>query len=449
MATRTQSSHFVIILSIFAALGGLLFGYDTGIISGALLFIKKDFALATNAEEFVVSSLLLAAAVSALITGVLTDLIGRRFLIIVSSFLFCVGALILGLADGYNWLIVGRLFVGFAVGMSSTAVPLYISESAPANHRGMLVTLNQLFITIGILLAYCVNLGFANVFEGWRWMFALAIIPGLIQCIGMIFLPDSPRFLLSKGREKEALAVLNKTRIRSHVEADLKRIKKNLRQQSGAWSELFQKKVVPALTITIILQAFQQITGINTVIYYAPEIFQQAGFKSTTAAILATMGVGAVNVIMTFVSLPLLDRWGRRPLLMTSVGGMAVSLFVIMSAFFLPQLEFAPYMAMVAVMGFVGFFAIGLGSIPWLLPSEILPTKIRGRAASLSVLMNWAANFLVASVFLSLIRTVGGGLTFAIFGFITLIALGFTYAAIPETKNKTLEDLKIGWFYKG
>ena len=449
MATRSQSSRFVIILSIFAALGGLLFGYDTGIISGALLFIKKDFALATNAEEFVVSSLLLAAAVSALVTGILTDLIGRRFLIIVSSFLFCVGALVLGLAEGYGWLIVGRLFVGFAVGMSSTAVPLYISESAPANHRGMLVTLNQLFITIGILLAYCVNLGFANVFEGWRWMFALAIIPGIVQCIGMIFLPDSPRFLLSKGKEKEALAVLNKTRIRSHVEADLKRIKKNLRQQSGAWSELFHKRVIPALTITVILQAFQQITGINTVIYYAPEIFQEAGFHSTTAAILATMGVGAVNVIMTFVSLPLLDRWGRRPLLMTSVGGMAVSLFVIMSAFFLPKLAIVPYMAMVAVMAFVGFFAIGLGSIPWLLPSEILPTKIRGRAASLSVLMNWAANFLVASVFLSLIRSVGGGLTFAIFGFITLIALGFTYAAVPETKNKTLEDLKIGWFYRG
>lgn len=449
MATRAESSRFVIVLSIFAALGGFLFGYDTGVISGALLFIKKDFALATQAEEFVVSSMLLAAAMSALFAGILTDKLGRRFLIICSSFLFCIGALCLGLASSYEWLIIGRVLVGIAVGLSSTAVPLYISESAPANHRGMLVTLNQLFITIGIFLAYCTNFAFASVHEGWRWMFALAIIPALFQCIGMIFLPDSPRFLLSKGREAEAKAVLKKTRTKTHYESDLKRIKTNLSTQTGKWSQLFSKKIAPALMIAVGLQAFQQITGINTIIYYAPEIFQQAGFQGDTAAILATMGVGIVNVIMTFVSLPLLDRWGRRPLLFTGVGGMAICLFALTGAFLWPNLAIAPYIAMISLMGFVGCFAIGLGPMPWLIPSEILPTKVRGRAASFSVLANWGCNFLVASVFLSLIRTFGGGLTFALFGFITLIALGFFYAVMPETKGKTLEDLHIGWLWKG
>lgn len=443
MTTRTKANHFVIILAVFAALGGFLFGYDTGVVSGALLFIKKDFNLSISQQEWVVSSMLITATLGALLAGPATDKIGRRKIIIAAGVLFIIGAFCLSLATSYEWLLTGRMIVGLAVGFSSTAVPLYIAEISPANHRGMLVTINQLFITIGILAAYIINYTFAETLSGWRWMFGLAAIPAIIQCIGMIFFPDSPRFLLSKGCDKEAKAVLKATRVQRHLSQDLERIKGNLKKQKGTWSELFSRKIGPALMIAISLQVFQQLTGINTVIYYAPEIFQAAGFEGNSSALAATMGIGIVNVVMTLVALPLLDRWGRRPMLFTGLSGMIVALFTISAAFLFPGVAALKVISVIALMVFVGAFAVGLGPMPWLIPSEILPTKIRGRASSLSVVGNWASNFLVASVFLSLIHGIGIAMTFALFGIIGIVALAFFYSVLPETKDKTLEEIHV------
>lgn len=445
MTTQTKASHFVVVLAVFAALGGLLFGYDTGVISGAMLFLKKDFHLSINAQEFVVSSMLLTATIGALLAGPTTDAIGRRKVIIAASVLFIIGAFALSLAPSYNWLIGGRMLVGLAVGFSSTAVPLYIAEIAPASHRGLLVTINQLFITIGILIAYIVNYTFADTLDGWRWMFGLAVIPALIQCIGMVFFPDSPRFLLAKGRETEAKAVLKATRIDPHLTQDIRRIKTNLHEQKGTWKELFSRKVGPALMIAVSLQVFQQLTGINTVIYYAPEIFQAAGFKGASAAIGASLGVGIVNVMMTLIALPLLDRWGRRPMLFTGLSGMIIALFSISAAFLFPNVTALKIASVIGLMVFVGSFAIGLGPMPWLIPSEILPTKVRGRASGLSVVGNWGSNFIVASFFLSMIHSIGISMTFALFGLIGILALVFFYAVLPETKDKSLEEIRVHW----
>jgi len=449
MTTRTKANHFVTILAIFAALGGFLFGYDTGVVSGALLFIKQDFHLSISQQEWVVSSMLITATLGALCAGPATDAIGRRKVIVAASVLFIIGSFCLALAPSYNWLLVGRMAVGLAVGFSSTAVPLYIAEISPANHRGMLVTVNQLFITIGILSAYIINYCFAETLNGWRWMFGLAAVPSIIQCIGMIFFPDTPRFLLTKGCTKEAKAVLKATRIQKHLTQDFERIKKDLAKQKGTWAELFSRKVAPALGIAISLQVFQQLTGINTVIYYAPEIFQAAGFKGASSALAATMGVGAINVIMTLVALPLLDRWGRRPMLFTGLSGMIVALFSISAAFFFPSIAALKVVSVIALMLFVGSFAVGLGPMPWLIPSEILPTKIRGRASSLSVVGNWGSNFLVASVFLTLIHSIGVGMTFGLFGLLGIVALAFFYSVLPETKDKTLEEIHIRGSKKG
>lgn len=443
MTTQTKANRFVIVLAIFAALGGFLFGYDTGVVSGALLFIKKDFHLGISQQEWVVSSMLITATLGALFAGPVTDKIGRRKVIVAASVLFIIGSFCLALAPSYGSLLIGRMTVGLAVGFSSTAVPLYIAEIAPANHRGMLVTLNQLFITVGILSAFIINYCFAETLNGWRWMFGLAAIPSVIQCIGMIFFPDTPRFLLSKGCEKEAKAVLKATRIEQHLTQDLKRIKSNLSKQKGTWTELFSRKIAPALGIAISLQIFQQLTGINTVIYYAPEIFQAAGFKGASSALAATMGVGIVNVIMTLVALPLLDKWGRRPLLFTGLSGMIIALFAISGAFFFPSVAALKIVSVIGLMLFVGSFAIGLGPMPWLIPSEILPTKIRGRASSLSVVGNWGSNFIVASFFLTLIHSIGVGMTFALFGLISIIALAFFFSVLPETKDKTLEEIHV------
>jgi MFS transporter, SP family, galactose:H+ symporter len=441
---RQHTRHLVTIVSAISALSGLLFGYDTGVISGAILFVQEDFHLTTFQEEAVVSAVLLGAMIGAAIGGRLADRFGRRTMLIQVALLFMVGAIGTSLAPSPTWLSAGRLVVGIAIGIASFTAPLYISEISPADVRGKLVSLNQLMITIGIVCSYLADYALAGV-RGWRAMFGLAAIPAIILLIGLFFVPESPRWFVNRGLRDQARAVLLRVRKPSEVDSELAEIEASLSQQQGGWRELLSPGLRPALIIGIGLAVFQQFTGINTVIYYAPTIFKFAGFQSA-AAILATAGVGIINVLLTIVALWLLDRAGRRPLLLYGLVGMIVSLGVLGFAFLSPDMT--PALAGVSVgsvMVYVACFAIGLGPVFWLMISEIYPLKIRGRAMGVAAVANWGSNLLVALTFLSLLRSIGRPWTFWLYALVGLIAWIFVFRMVPETKGKTLEQIEARW----
>jgi SP family galactose:H+ symporter-like MFS transporter len=443
--SKAKSSSFVIIAAAISALGGLLFGYDTGVISGAILFIKQDFLLSSMAEELVVSSVLFGAIAGAIFGGTLSDRFGRRKIIILASLIFTFGGIGTALVKNVAWLIAGRVVVGIGIGVASFAAPLYISEVSPVNVRGKLVSLNQLAITVGIVISYLIGFALSGV-RGWRWMFALAAVPSFILGIGMLAMPESPRWLVGHNFINKAKLTLKRIRDSDNVSDELEDIQKSLSQQSGGWSELFSPLVKPAILIGIGLAVFQQATGINTVIYYAPTIFQFAGIQSASAAILATVGVGVVNMLMTIVAMQLLDKAGRRPLLLIGLAGMIFSLIILGLAFALPNLLHKySWISIGSLMLYVASFAIGLGPVFWLLISEIYPLKIRGLAMSIASIANWGANLIVALTFLTLTQVIGRSTTFWLYALISIGALFFTFFLVPETKGHSLEEIESHW----
>jgi sugar porter (SP) family MFS transporter len=440
-----QNRHFVTIVAAVSALAGLLFGYDTGVISGAVLFVQEDFHLTTSQEETVVSAVLLGALIGAAVGGRLADRFGRRAVLIQVALLFILGALGTALAPSTAWLSLGRVVVGTAIGIASFTAPLYISEISPADVRGKLVSLNQLMITIGIVCSYLADYGLADM-RGWRWMFGLAAIPAAILLLGLLFVPESPRWYMRQLSRDRAREVLGKIRKPSDVDEELAEIEASLNQQQGDWRELLSSSLRPALVIGIGLAVFQQFTGINTVIYYAPTIFKLAGLHSNSAAILATVGVGVVNVLMTVVALELLDRVGRRPLLLYGLAGMIVTLGVLGAGFFSANPTSAlAWTSVVCVATYVACFAISLGPIFWLVISEIYPLKIRSRAMAVATMANWGSNLLVARTFLSLLHVLGRPWTFWLYALVGVLAWIFVVRLVPETKGKTLEEIEAAW----
>lgn len=444
-SVKSSDSAFIYVAATFAALGGLLFGYDTGVISGAELFFRQEFTLSTFALEVIVSGVLAGAAIGALIGGRLADLFGRRKLLIATAIIFAAGAILCAAAESAGVLVVGRIIVGFGIGLSSSAVPVYISEVAPADARGWQVSLFQLAITVGILLAYLVDYAFARVAGGWRWMFGIAIVPAAIFGLGMAFLPESPRWLVQRGHRDVARSVLARIRGTTDVESELREVERGVAQshESGRLSDLLAPSLRPALIVGIGLAIFQQITGINTVIYYAPVIMQTAGISSASGAILATAGVGVVNVLMTILSMWLIDRKGRRPLLLTGIAGMAITLGLLGLAFRVSSQSTAlAWVAVISMMAYVASFAISLGPIFWLLISEIYPLKIRNSAEGLAATFNWGANLLITLTFLTLVEKLGPSSTFWLYGASAVAAWVFSYYFVPETKGKTLEEIE-------
>lgn len=444
---HSSGRRLVYIAAAFAGLGGLLFGYDTGVISGAELFLTKDFALSVFALEVIVSGVLAGAAAGALVGGRLADLFGRRALLIVTALIFGLGAVLCALAASPNSLVIGRVIVGLGIGLSSGTVPVYISEVAPPDARGWTVSIFQLAITLGILLAYLVDYAFSSI-QGWRWMFGLAVLPAGIFALGMMFLPESPRWLAKRGRLNAARAILSRSRGASEVDAELREIELSLAQaqERGNWRDLINPALRPALTVGIGLAIFQQVTGINTVIYYAPMIIQSAGISSASGAILATAGIGAVNVLMTIVSMWLIDRIGRRPLLLTGIAGMIASLCVLGWAFHTASPKGAlSWLAVVSMMVYVASFAISLGPIFWLLISEIYPLKVRSSAEGLAATFNWVSNLVVTLTFLTLLQKVGSTRTFWLYAVFAVAAWIFSYRVVPETKGRTLEEIEQFW----
>ncbi len=418
-----RGTKFVYIAASFAALGGLLFGYDTGVISGALIFIKREFGLTTVAEEIVVSGVLLGATLGAIVGGKAADLFGRRRVLLVTAAIFGIGALASAMAPSPTVLIVSRVVLGLAIGLASTNVPVYLSEVAPPHARGWVVSLFQLAVTVGIVVAYLTDYAFAGV-EGWRWMLGLAVAPALIFGTGMFFLPETPRWL------------------------EIEEIKASLAQQTegGHWTDLLRRHVRPALVVGLGLAVFQQITGINTVIYYAPKILQTAGFNSASGAILATVGVGVVNVGMTIIAMFLVDRAGRRPLLLVGIAGMIITLGALGLSFRIsnPSGQLA-WIAVICLMGYVASFAISLGPIFWLLIAEIYPLKIRGLAEGTAATFNWGSNLIVSLTFLTLVEKLGASSTFLLYAFASVASWLFAYYFVPETKGSTLEQIEAFW----
>lgn len=446
-ASQASSTSFVYVAAAFAALGGLLFGYDTGVISGALIFIRKSFALSTFQQEFVVSVVLVGAAIGAFSGGHFADQLGRRATLLVTAAIFIAGAFICAAAVSVSMLVAGRAVVGLGIGLASSTVPLYISEVSPAKARGWQVSLFQLAITVGILAAYLVDYAFAAT-EAWRWMLGLAAVPGVLLGAGMLYLPETPRWLAKHADITVARRVLARIRGTENVETEIQEIQATIAvsEEHGRWSDLLAPAVRPALALGIGLAIFQQITGINTVIYYAPTIIQKAGISSASGAILATAGIGLVNVIMTVVSMWLIDRVGRRPLLLVGIAGMILTLGFLGLAFQVSsQSPALAQIAVITLMAYVASFAISLGPIFWLLIAEIYPLRIRGIAEGTAAGANWAANFLVSLTFLTLIELLGSTRTFWLYGLLAVAGWLFSYFLVPETKGRTLEEIERSW----
>jgi len=433
---------FVFIVASIAALAGLLFGYDTGVISGAILFIQPQFHLSAEQVGMVVGGVLLGATVSSIVSGRLTDLFGRKQVIFTISIIFALGSIITALANSVAGLVVGRIILGLAIGVASFTAPLYISEVSPLSMRGALVSLNQLAITIGILASYLVDYMFSQSGQ-WQWMIGFGAVPGVILGIGMLIMPESPRWFALKGQDQDARAVLMRIRDSTDVDGELKEIKDTLAEEQGGWRELLTQSLWRLILIGVGLAVFQQFTGINTVIYYAPTIFNLAGFESNSASILATAGVGLVNVVMTIVGLLLLDRLGRRPLLLTGLVGMFASLLILAYGFAnTPNLSNLKWIGVGSLTFYVASFAISLGPIFWLLISEIYPLNFRGLAMSLATAICWISNLIVSFTFPILIKALGPSATFTIYAGIALLAFVFAYYLVPETKGLSLEEIE-------
>jgi len=443
------SQRYVYIAAIFAAIGGLLFGYDTGVISGALIFIKQNFGLSIFQQELAVSSVLVGAAVMAITGGSLSDRFGRRKMLLITSVVFIAGALVCAAAGSIQILILGRVIVGMGIGLASSVVPLYISEISPAKARGWQVSLFQLAITVGILAAYLADYALTPS-AAWRWMLGLAVIPGGLLGAGMLFLPETPRFLARHEHFDLARTVLVKIRNTQNVDREFQEIKVASQTSAlrGHVSDLLLPAVRPALIIGIGLAVFQQVTGINTIIYYAPYIIRTAGISSIQGSILATAGIGTVNVVMTLVSMWLIDRVGRRPLLLIGITGMIVSLGALGYIFQLQKGGELAGLAVVLLMFYVASFAISLGPIFWLLIAEIYPLRIRGLAAGIAAGTNWLANFAVSLTFLSLLKLLGPSMTFWLYGLLAIGSWLFCYYLVPETKGRTLEEIEAIWHRK-
>ena len=461
MAARRRLTPWMIGVGGVTFLAGLLFGYDQGVISGALPLLQKDLDLSTLESEIVTSWVTLGALVGALVAGGTADRIGRRYTAVVAGVLFALGALVEAVAPGAGMLTVGRVVTGLGVGFASVVAPLYAAEMAPKWLRGRFVSTYQLAITVGILFAYLADDALTGS-DRWRLMFGLAVIPGVALVIGFLVMPESARWLLKMGRRDEARASLLKVDGPEIADGELAQIEKDLvaEEQEGqaSWGEVMAPSLRRALWVGIGLAVLQQVTGINAIIYYANEIFAEAGFTTAEQQAKATLwAVGVVNVLATLIAVAWVDKFGRRPLLLTGLVGMTVSLGAVGLSF--AALENTAETAtsttvggIVTVLAFVVFiasFAFSMGPIVWTLISEIYPNRVRGRAISVATAANWLAAFLVAQFFLSLVDAIGESTTFFLFAALCVVSFVFVWRLVPETKGRSLEEIQERWVKNG
>lgn len=429
------------LIFILGALGGLLYGYDNGVISGALLFINDDIPLNSFTEGLVVSSMLIGAIIGSGGSGPLSDRIGRRHLVLIIAIIYIVGSLILVVAQNMPTLVFGRLIIGLAVGGSMATVPVYLSEMAPTAYRGSLGSLNQLMITIGILAAYLVNYAFADI-EGWRWMLGLAIVPSVILLIGIAFMPESPRWLLEHRNEKAARDVMRITfNDDNEINTEIKEMKELSAISESTWTILKSPWLRPTLIIGCIFALFQQIIGINAIIFYAPTIFSKAGLGEATS-ILGTVGIGTINVLVTIIAVFIADKVNRKKLLVTGNVGMVASLLVMAILIWTIGIASSAGIIIVCLSVFIVFFGLTWGPILWVMLPEMFPMRARGAATGLATLVLNFGTLLVAQLFPVLNNTLSTEWVFLIFAVIGVFAMCFVIKYLPETRGRSLEEIE-------
>ncbi len=450
--------RFLTLITITAALGGFLFGFDTAVISGTISFVKKQYAISPLMEGWYVSSALIGCIAGVALTGKLSTLLGRKKVMLLSALLFIVSVLGCTITPSFFLLIVFRVIGGIGIGVSSVICPMYISEIAPANLRGKLVTYYQLAITIGILLAYFFNsliqtfssnlettgwLAMVFVSEPWRGMFIVGVLPATLFFVMTFFIPESPRWLILKSKPSEASSILHKISGTDYAKAELEAIQDAV-SHSGTIriGELFKGRLKRPILIGISLAALSQFSGINAIIYYGPSILEKAGFQLSDA-LGGQVTIGIVNMLFTIVAIYFIDRSGRKPLLLWGIGGAVFSL-LLASLLFALDLS-AGWIVLIPVVLFIACFAFSFGPITWVVVSEIFPTKVRGEAVAISTMSLWLANWIVGQFFPVLLSETGAAATFLVFALFSSYAFYIAWKKIPETKGRSLEEIEKFW----
>lgn len=428
------------LIFILGALGGLLYGYDNGIISGALIYIPKDIPMSSNMQGFVVSAMLLGAIVGAASSGPLSDKIGRRRLVLFIAIVFIIGAMMLAFAPNVTMLVLGRLVIGLAVGGSMSTVPVYLSEMAPTEHRGSLGSLNQLMITIGILSAYLVSYGFADS-GNWRWMLGLAVVPSVILLIGIAFMPESPRWLLENRSEKAARKVMEITYDNNEIDREIKEMKELSANSASSWTLLKSSWLRPTLIIGCTFAILQQFIGINAVIFYASPILAKAGFGES-AAILGSVGIGTVNVLVTIAAIFIVDKIDRKKLLIIGNAGMVASLVIMAILIWTVGLASSSWIIIGCLSLFIVFFGMSWGPVLWIMLPELFPTRARGAATGIATLVLNIGTLIVAQLFPIVNDALDIEWVFLIFAVLGVVALVFVIKFLPETRGRSLEEIE-------
>jgi MFS transporter, SP family, galactose:H+ symporter len=439
----THAKATAVFTCVLAALGGLMFGLDVGVISGAQQFIQQEFKISDHMIEWIVSGMMLGAAIGALLAGWMSGALGRKRSLILGAVLFVVGSLLCAFAWSPYTLIAARVVLGLAIGISTFTAPLYLAEVAPEYIRGAMVSLYQLMITIGILVAFLSDTAFSYT-GNWRWMLGVIAIPGVLFLFGVFFLPDSPRWLLMRKRDAEALDVLQRLRGNpDEVTREANDIREQLRTPQRGWHLFLENSNFRrSVGLGILLQLMQQFTGMNVVMYYAPRIFQDMGYD-THAQMWFTAIVGLTNVLATFIAIGLIDKWGRKPILYTGFTVMAIGLGVVGSMMGVAtpthtQQLFTVVMLLIFIVG----FAMSAGPLIWTLCSEVQPLKGRDFGIGCSTFTNWVANMIVGATFLTLLNSIGHTSTFWLYAALNAVFIVLTFWLVPETKGVTLEQIE-------
>ncbi|MHC4388073.1 MAG: sugar porter family MFS transporter [Planctomycetota bacterium] len=452
--SNSTKTRYVSSVCVVAALGGLLFGYDTAVISGAIGFLQTRFGLDPKWTGWAASCALVGCIMGVSIAGILSDRLGRKKVLFISAALFLISAVGTALPRNLTEFIIFRVIGGIGVGAASMTSPMYIAEISPARIRGRMVSVNQFAIIFGMLVVYFVNYFIArsgteqwNIQYGWRWMFGSEAIPAILLLMLLFLVPESPRWLTKQGRTEEALRILSRIRDSERAQAELVEIKDAIAHESGSITQLLQPRMRIVLLIGVALAILQQVTGINVFLYYAPEIFKELG-TGTNAALLQTVIVGAVNLTFTIVAIWTVDLLGRKPLMILGVAGMGVSLFAMGFAAYLQKTEL---WVLVFILAYIASFALSVGPVTWVILSEIFPTSIRGRAMAIATFWLWSANYVVSQTFPMmnknkwLVDKFHHGFPFWVYGALCVVELVFVLFMLPETKGKTLEQIEKHW----
>lgn len=440
---------FIYQCTLVAAIGGLLFGYDTAVVAGAIGFIEEKYKLSPAMTGWAASCALVGCMIGAMVAGGLSDKLGRRKVLMISAWAFAISSLGILIPLDLSSFIIFRMIGGIGIGIASILSPMYISEIAPANIRGRLISIYQLGIVIGILLIYFVNAAIAglhdhswNVESGWRWMFGSGLLPSLFFIILLLRAPESPRWLAAQNNWTAAEDILRKVNGDAKASEEMDAIRQSLNQKQGTTGELLRPGLRIALIIGIFLSIFSQVTGINVIMYYAPEIFKATG-DGSSSALTQTVWVGAINTLMTLVAIKYVDQLGRKKLLLIGAAGMAICLALVGMAFY--QQATGGYWVLAGILLYISFFAISLGPLTFVVVAEIFPNHIRGRAMGIAIFFLWLSVYIVSQTFPMLLKAIGSAYTFWIYMVMSVLAFLFIWRMVPETKGKSLEEIQDMW----